>query len=68
MDCDQQRDQCVTELSEENGKSIHNEEVAARKEKPVATKQKEQFIPSSFFILDDCCADRSTEVACNSCH
>ena len=38
--------QYVTELPEESGKSIHNEEVAASTQKPVAKKHKEQFTPS----------------------
>ena len=40
-------DKYVTELSEENEKPIHFEEVAPSAGKPVATKQQKQYIPSS---------------------
>ena len=39
-------DKYVSELPEENGKSIHCEEVTASTGRPVATKQKEQLIHS----------------------
>ena len=47
MDCHQEKkNKYLTQLPQENGKAIHDEEVAASTGKPDATKQQERFLPS----------------------
>ena len=57
----------VDELREENGTSIHFKEVTTRAGGPVATKTEGTIESTITFILEDVCADQSTEVERHSC-